>query len=242
MSYLIATGRRQTARACKSLTALSAVTPASPPHAACLPLFSSPAPPTRYLHQTAIRRDTTATGTAPRTHYDIFPATLPAGPPPRGHFPIDVRALRREFLQLQAQAHPDLHPAKDKVRAQAMSALINEAYKTLANPLLRAQYLLGLRGINPAEDERARVDSPELLMTVMEVHEEIQEATREEDLHAANEANEQRIRESEDVLEKAFREDDMEAAVEESIRMRYWVNIRESIQNWEPGKVASVQH
>ncbi|PHH51060.1 J-type co-chaperone jac1, mitochondrial [Ceratocystis fimbriata CBS 114723] len=182
------------------------------------------------------------TSSAPRTHYDIFPETLPQGPPPHGHFPVDVRALRREFLRLQAQAHPDLHPAKDKVRAQSMSALINTAFKTLSNPLLRAQYLLGLRGINPGEDEQARVDDPALLMTVMEAHEQIQEAKMEADLKSLNEENEERIKVSENILEKAFKEDAIQAAVEESVRLRYWVNIRDSIHNWEPGKPGTVQH
>ncbi|KAL5615352.1 hypothetical protein BROUX41_005400 [Berkeleyomyces rouxiae] len=184
----------------------------------------------------------TGAAAAPKTFYDIFPKTLPLGPPPHGHFQVDVRALRREFLRLQAQAHPDLHAEKDKVRAQGMSALINTAFKTLSNPLLRAQYLLGLRGINPGEDERARVDDPELLMTVMEAHEKIQEATSEADLETLNKENEDRIKASEAILEMAFKEDAIPAAVTESVQLRYWVNIRESIHNWEPGKPATLQH
>jgi molecular chaperone HscB len=81
----------------------------------------------------------------PQTHYEFFPKTLPRGPPPSGPFHIDTRELRKEFLQLQAVAHPDRHPAHLKSRAEGTSARINEAYKTLQNPLLRTQYLLSLR-------------------------------------------------------------------------------------------------
>ncbi|KNG44635.1 fe-s protein assembly co-chaperone [Stemphylium lycopersici] len=179
---------------------------------------------------------------APQTHYDFFPTSLPSGPPPNGPFAIDLSALKREFLQLQARAHPDLHPQADKKRAEATSARINEAYKTLQNPLLRAQYLLSLRGIEVAEDETAKVDDPELLMEVLEARESIEEAEQEDDLVEMRERNEERIKESTEVIDKAFREDDLDAAKSEAVKLRYWVNIKESIENWEKGVPVVLQH
>jgi molecular chaperone HscB len=178
----------------------------------------------------------------PITHYDFFPTTLPDGPPPTGHFPIDVRALRREFLQLQAKAHPDRHPQEGKARAEALSARINEAFKTLQNPLLRAQYLLSLRGINIAEDETAKVEDPELLLDVLEARESIEEAHEASDLEGIRQVNDERIRLSEAALENAFRGDDMETAKHESVKLRYWVNIKDALDNWEPGKPIVLQH
>lgn len=199
--------------------------------------FSQQTPPRRAAS------DTSDQPSPPSTHYDFFPSTLPLGPPPHGHFPIDTRALRREFLQLQARAHPDMHPAGPaKARAEGLSARINEAYRTLANPLLRAQYLLALRGVDVANDERLKVDEPALLMLVLEAREEIEEAAREEHLEGVREQNEQRIAEGEEALERAFRDDDVEAAKKEAVRMRYWVNIRESLDNWEPGKPIVLEH
>lgn len=178
----------------------------------------------------------------PRTHYDLFPETLPDGPPPAGHFPIDTRALRREFLRLQARAHPDMHPAESKVRAEATSALINEAYKTLLNPLHRAQYLLSLRGVDVANDETLKVEEPDLLMLVLEAREEIEEAEREEDLEEPQRVNDERIAVSEEALEQAFKHDDVDAAKHEAVRLRYWVNIKESLDNWERGKPIVLEH
>ncbi|KAK0392623.1 hypothetical protein NLU13_2118 [Sarocladium strictum] len=181
--------------------------------------------------------------TAPRTHYDLFPDTLPDGPPPTGHFPIDLRKLRREFLSLQSRHHPDLHPAgPQKARAEGSSALINEAYKTLSNPLLRAQYLLSLRGVDVANDETLKVEEPDLLGMVLEAREEIEEAEEEEELEGPRRENEERIKASEEVLEKAFREDDVEAAKREAVRLRYWVNIKDTLDNWERGKPVVLQH
>ncbi|KAL7925060.1 hypothetical protein ACQKWADRAFT_284945 [Trichoderma austrokoningii] len=179
----------------------------------------------------------------PPNHYEIFPETLPLGPPPAGHFPIDTRALRREFLQLQARHHPDRHHPRQKLRAEATSALINEAYRTLANPLLRAQYLLSLRGVDVATDETLQVDDdPSLLAVVLEAHEEISDAAVAEDLDELTAVNDARIWASEDVLERAFREDDVLAAKKEAVRLRYWVNIKQSLDDWEEGKPVVLQH
>jgi molecular chaperone HscB len=135
-----------------------------------------------------------------------------------------------------------MHPQSDKKRAEALSARINEAYKTLQNPLLRAQYLLSLRGIEVAEDETAKVDDPELLMEVLEAREMIEEAESEEDLVGLKSENDERIRRSEEVLERAFKEDDIDMAKEESVKLRYWINIKESIDGWERGKPVVLQH
>jgi molecular chaperone HscB len=178
----------------------------------------------------------------PQTHYSFFPNSLPSGPPPEGPFAIDLSALKKEFLQLQARAHPDLHPQADKKRAEALSARINEAYKTLQNPLLRAQYLLSLRGIEVAEDETAKVEDPELLMEVLEARESIEDAESEEDLVEMRDRNEERIAESTEIIDQAFKRDDIEAAKSEAVKLRYWVNIKESIENWEKGVPVVLQH
>ncbi|KAK6846333.1 Co-chaperone Hsc20 [Apiospora arundinis] len=173
----------------------------------------------------------------PPTHYELFPDTLPAGPPPHGPFAVDTSTLRREFLRLQAKAHPDMHPQHHKNRAEAASARINEAFKTLTNPLLRAQYLLELAGRadNASSDESAKVEDPELLMEVLEARELIEEAGSEEELKPLHEENAARERRSEEVLARCFAEGDLEGAAHEAVRLRYWVNIRESIEGWEGG-------
>ncbi|ELR06777.1 hypothetical protein GMDG_02215, partial [Pseudogymnoascus destructans 20631-21] len=87
-----------------------------------------------------------------KTHYALFPLTLPAGPPPAGPFAIDLPSLRREYLRLQASAHPDVHSGASKARAEAMSAVINDAYGTLRDGLRRAEYILSLHGIDSKKE------------------------------------------------------------------------------------------
>ncbi|KAF2682420.1 Co-chaperone Hsc20 [Lentithecium fluviatile CBS 122367] len=177
-----------------------------------------------------------------QTHYHFFPNTLPSGPPPHGRFAIDTTALKHEFLRLQSRAHPDLHPSEDKLKAQALSARINEAYKTLQSPLLRAQYLLTLRGIEVAEDETAKVEDPELLMEVLDARERIEEAQSEEDLEEMKAENDVRIEESVKILEAAFERDDVGEAKHEAVKLRYWINIKDSLDQWEKGKPIVLQH
>lgn len=201
------------------------------------------------------------------TFYALFPETLPNGPPPHGKFDIDLRALRREFLRLQAASHPDFHhsaaqsspssssaPSSDeptntksaaRIRAEATSALINAAYKTLSSPLLRAQYLLREQhGVDLEGDEAGAqaAPDPELLMTVLEAREAIEEAETEADLDEVTLANEERVAEAERRLAEALEAGDVEGAKGEAVRLRYWVNIREGVKGWERGKPVVLQH
>jgi molecular chaperone HscB len=169
------------------------------------------------------------------------------GPPPKGPFHVDLRTLRKEFLQLQAQAHPDRHAGDRKPAAEALSSRINEAYKTLQSPLLRAQYLLGLRGDTTHEDDAAKLgdaeEDQELLMEVMQLREEIEEAESEKDILQLREENQERMDDSYKVLERAFEGNDLSVAKKEAVRLRYWVNVHDTIHAWEEGEgVPSLQH
>lgn len=99
-----------------------------------------------------------------------------------------------------------------------------------------------MRGIDVAEDETAKVEDPELLMEVLDTREEIENAREEEELEELKRVNEERIEASEAVLDRAFREDDMLAAKGEAVRLRYWVNIKESLDGWERGKPVMLVH
>ncbi|KAI5862604.1 Co-chaperone Hsc20 [Durotheca rogersii] len=196
-------------------------------------------------------------------YYDLFPKTLPLGPPPAGPFAIDVRALRSEFLALQATAHPDRFPmgGVERRAAEARSAHINEAYRTLGSPMHRAQYLLRLRAsqlagsssssssasesasaaaaaaaeaaLAIAEDEAGRVDDGELLAAVLEARERIEEARTQREVDAAQREAEDRAAEAEGRLAGLFAADRLREAAETLVRMRYWIRIRETARQWD---------
>ena len=177
----------------------------------------------------------------PQTYYDLFPNTFPSGPPPAAPFTPDLKQLRKEFIQLQGLAHPDRASADKQRQAEALSARINEAYKTLQDPLRRARYLLAQRGID-VEDESAQISDSALLMEVMEAREAVEEVQDEEGLVGIREENEVRIGESVKVLEESFGRGDLERAAQEAVRLRYWANIAESIHGWEKGVGGGINH
>lgn len=119
---------------------------------------------------------------------------------------------------------------------------MNDAYKTLQDPLSRAQYVLSLNGVNVAGDEAGTVEDKGLLMRVMEAREMIEEAVDEEELKGLRERNGKDLERSVRVLEGLLERGDWEAARTEAVRLRYWVNIKESIDGWEKGRPVRLHH
>lgn len=77
---------------------------------------------------------------------------------------------------------------------------------------------------------------------MLEVREAIEGAREEGELEGMKGENEGRIRESEGVIGEAFGRDDVEGAKRESVRLRYWVNIKEVLDGWEEGKGVVLVH
>ncbi|GIJ90731.1 hypothetical protein Asppvi_009693 [Aspergillus pseudoviridinutans] len=177
-------------------------------------------------------------------HYTIFRETLPAGPPPASPFDIPLSDLRREFLRLQNVIHPDKYPpGPAKQRAEALSARINEAYRTLADPLQRAQYLLReIHGIDVTAEDGATQHAldPETLMEVMEVQETIEDVgagpEAEETIATLKKENDARVAECVKSLAQAFERGDIEAARQVCVRLRFWYSVGEGLREWEPGR------
>ena len=76
------------------------------------------------------------------------------GLPPK--LDLDVQALEKQFYRYSRKLHPDLY-ARASQREQewslAQASLLNDAYRTLKNPLERTKYLLKLQGVE-FEDPR----------------------------------------------------------------------------------------
>lgn len=82
----------------------------------------------------------------------------------------------------------------------------------------------------------------ELLMEVLETREEIEEAEEEADLNGLKEMNEERIAKCEGVVGEALEMGDLCTARRETVRLRYWVNVRDSLHAWEKGKPVVMVH
>jgi molecular chaperone HscB len=104
---------------------------------------------------------------------------------------LDVARLEREFYELSRKLHPDLNARADKREQEwslEQSSLLNDAYRTLKDPIKRTQYLLRLEGVELEEQsktatEKARssgevkkqIVPPDLLEEVFELNMQLEE-------------------------------------------------------------------
>ena len=91
---------------------------------------------------------------------------------------LEPATLDRAYFARQRQWHPDRFVAKppdERARASAEAAALNDAYRTLKDPLSRAVYFAALKGVELPGDGKT-IDDPELLMEAMEAREELHEA------------------------------------------------------------------
>ncbi|GAA5861854.1 hypothetical protein JCM3774_001328 [Rhodotorula dairenensis] len=172
------------------------------------------------------------------TYYDLFGIDPPA-------FRIDAAQLKRAFLTLQQKVHPDLFSGRGESEdwAKAWSGRVNDAYKALLNERERAEYLLSIHGVTIGEADP--VTDPDLLMTIMETREELEEAESEQDvtrIRDRNKAERARVIEALSTAFGANSEPDLEEARNLVIELRYLDNIEQVCREWQPGKRVELQH
>ena len=104
---------------------------------------------------------------------------------------IDAARLQREFYELSRRLHPDLYARADNREQEwslEQSSLLNDAYRTLKDPIKRTEYLLRLEGVELEEQsktatEKARASGevkkqvvpPDLLEEVFELNMQLEE-------------------------------------------------------------------
>ena len=74
------------------------------------------------------------------------------------HLTIATAALEKSFYALSRKLHPDrfaARPAAEQEAALAESSRLNDAYRTLKDPIARTEYLLKLEGIELEEQSSA---------------------------------------------------------------------------------------
>ncbi len=107
-------------------------------------------------------------------------------PPPGDYFTffglprklsIDTEKLQAYFYELSRKLHPDKYSRKserERSYSTAATAILNDGWRTLKNPVLRAEYLLTQEGLEIAE-QRTKDVPPELLEEVFELNMALEE-------------------------------------------------------------------
>jgi molecular chaperone HscB len=104
---------------------------------------------------------------------------------------LDVAALEKSFYELSRRLHPDLNAragSQEQEWSLEQSSLLNDAYRTLRDPIKRTEYLLHLEGVELEEQsksatEQARASGemkkqivpPDLLEEVFELNMQLEE-------------------------------------------------------------------
>jgi molecular chaperone HscB len=105
-----------------------------------------------------------------QNHFDLF------GLSPI--YSIEGEALERSYREIQSKVHPDrfAHAGDAERRASLQwTTRVNEAYRTLKDPVQRAKHLLELHGVDVAFETNTAMP-PEFLMQQMELRESLEEA------------------------------------------------------------------
>jgi molecular chaperone HscB len=104
---------------------------------------------------------------------------------------LDVARLERDFYLLSRKLHPDLYGtanAREQEWSLEQTSKLNDAYRTLKDPIARTQYLLRLEGVELEEQSKAATEKarstgemkkqivpPDLLEDVFELNMQLDE-------------------------------------------------------------------
>jgi molecular chaperone HscB len=98
-------------------------------------------------------------------------------------YDVDLTKIQQWYMQLQKQVHPDRFAnASDREKSLSMqqTSWLNEAKTTLESPVLRATYLLKLKGLDINLENETTMDAV-FLMQQLEMRERLENVKNEAD-------------------------------------------------------------
>ncbi|MEO9136718.1 MAG: Fe-S protein assembly co-chaperone HscB [Casimicrobiaceae bacterium] len=162
-----------------------------------------------------------------RNHFELLGLPL--------RYRVDDRALERAYRNLQRVVHPDRFAAADdtgKRLALQASARVNEACRTLRDPVARAEYLLSLLGVDATSETDTRL--PAIFLTrQLERREAAEEASAEHDVRALSKLIDQARGEAADLtvdVERLLDADDRARARTCVRELRFVVKIADDLE------------
>ncbi|CAD6190728.1 unnamed protein product [Caenorhabditis auriculariae] len=145
-------------------------------------------------------------------------------------FNVDLAALKKNFRDLQSSVHPDKFAQaseQEKNYSEEHSRKLNEAYKTLTEPMKRAKYMFELMG--GKSKEKGDLDQ-EALMEMMERNEEISEITDKERLKEEEKKVGDEIQAKLKDLDTFFGEKNIDGVSQSITQLSYLYSLRNAIQ------------
>jgi len=151
---------------------------------------------------------------------------------------LNTADLQQRFYELSRQLHPDRFMRKSEAERQYSldaSSILNDAYRTLKDPVKRAQYVLSQEGFEIGE-QRSKDVPPELLEEVFELNMALEEMRSGDDsarpqLESAKDNFSNMLSEADHQLETQFAKYDESKDRETLTKIRGTLNRRKYIQN-----------
>jgi molecular chaperone HscB len=120
-------------------------------------------------------RASTSSRSGHGSHFELF-GLEPA-------YAVDGAALEQAYRDLQALIHPDRYASAGDAERRAsmqMTTRVNEAYRTLRDPVQRAKHLLELQGVDVAFETNTQMPT-DFLLQQLEMREELEGAVSKKD-------------------------------------------------------------
>ena len=146
---------------------------------------------------------------APVDYFSFF------GLPPK--LDLDVATLEKDFYELSRRLHPDLNAqagSQEQEWSLEQSSLLNDAYRTLRDPIKRTQYLLRLEGVELEEQSKTATEQaraagevkkqivpPDLLEEVFELNMQLEELSMNKKMGENDASLTDEIKKHKDALE-----------------------------------------
>lgn len=155
------------------------------------------------------------------------------------HFNVETSSLSSRYQELQRQYHPDRYATasdSEKLQSIQQTAMINDAYQTLKDPLRRAEYLLSLHGIDVRNEQQTMRDTA-FLMEQLELREELDGIERKPDAESALSTFAQRVknmvRQRNEQLIQELDNQNWQAAADTVRKLRFLDKLQQQIEQLE---------
>jgi len=121
-------------------------------------------------------------------------------------YDVDLNKVQQQYMLLQKQVHPDKFANGtdlEKRLSMQQTSWINEAQTTLKDPVLRAIYLLKLKGIDFTIENETTMDAA-FLMQQLEMRERLENIKNESDPLAALDVLAKEVKTSTNAMKQSF--------------------------------------
>jgi molecular chaperone HscB len=151
---------------------------------------------------------------------------------------LDVTALEKQFYRYSRKLHPDLHARASQQEQEwslAQASLLNDAYRTLKNPLDRTKYLLRREGVQFEEDRGPNPSKvpADLLEEVFELNMQLEELRQNQKMGE----DDPQLRRDLEAAKNQFAA--QLSSLDEQVRSRWLAWDEAWEQNDEPKKIAA---